>query len=41
MVFYKERNLTFCTLNGVWGDDFHKKFQIQKKKLFYFISLNF
>ena len=36
---YKERKLSFCTLYGAWGDDFHKKFQIlEKKNLFYFIS---
>ena len=42
MICYKERNLSFCTLNGVWGDDFYfKKILIQKKKnfiLFYFIE---
>ena len=27
----------FCTLNGVWGDDFHKKFQI----LEFFSSIRF
>ena len=33
----------FCTLYGVWGDDFHKKFQIleEKKFSFYFITFNF
>ena len=42
MVYYKERNLSICTLYGVWGDDFHKKFQILEKKIsFCFISLNF
>ena len=41
MVCYKERNLSFCFLYGVWGDDFHKKFQIFEEKifiLFYFIE---
>ena len=33
MVCYKERNLSFCTLYGVWGDDFHKNFQILEKKI--------
>ena len=28
MICYKEGILSFCTLYGVWGDDFHKKFQI-------------
>ena len=41
MICYKERNLLFCTLYGVWGDDFHqKKIQILEKKnfiLFHFI----
>ena len=40
MICYKERNLSFCTLYGVWGDDFNKIFQILEKKifiLFYFI----
>ena len=43
MVCYKERNLSLCTLYGVWGDDFHKKFQnLEEKKFsFYFFSLNF
>ena len=37
----KERNLSFCTLYGVWGYDFHKKFQILEKSfiLFYFIKI--
>ena len=41
MICYKERNLSFCTLYEVWGDDFHIKFQIFEKKifiLFYFID---
>ena len=43
LICYKERNLYFCTVNGVWGDDFHKKFQILEKKKFsfYFITINF
>ena len=35
LVCYKERNLSFCTLYGVWGDDFHKKFHILEKKIFF------
>ena len=30
------RNLSFCTLYGVWGDDFHEKLQTSKKNSFYF-----
>ena len=30
MVCYKKQNLSFCTLYGVWGDDF----QFYKKKFF-------
>ena len=42
MIGYKELNLSFCTLNGVWGDDFHKKFQISRKIFFLnFITFNF
>ena len=43
MVCYKEQNLSFCTLYGVWGDDFHKKFQILEKKIFilFFLTFNF
>ena len=39
LICYKERNISFCNLNGVWGDDFHKKFQILEKNfiLFYYI----
>ena len=37
MVCYKERNLSFCTLCGVWGDDFHKKFQILEEQSFHFV----
>ena len=35
--------LLYCTLYGVWGDDFHKKFQNLEKKNFilFFFSLNF
>ena len=41
MICYKERNLSFCTLHGVWGGViFKNKFQILEKK-FYFILLNF
>ena len=41
MVCYKERNLSFCTLCGVCGDDSHNKFQILEEKIFisfYFID---
>ena len=43
MICYTEQNLSFCTLYGVWGDDFHKKFQILEKKKFHFVlfHLNF
>ena len=41
MICYKERNLLFCTLYGVWGDDFHqKKIQILEEKKFHFISFH-
>ena len=39
MICCKERNLSFCILYGVWGYDFHKKFQILEKK-FHFILLH-
>ena len=36
------RNLSFCTLYGVWVDNFHKKFRILEKKVsFNFITFNF
>ena len=32
----------FCTLYGVWGDDFHKKFQVLEFFFaFYFVTFNF
>ena len=37
MVCYEERNLSFCILYGVWGDDFHKKIQILEEKNFHFV----
>ena len=40
MICYKEQNLSFCTLYGVWGDNFQKKIQILEKKNFPFILLN-
>ena len=35
-----EQNLSFCTLNGVWGDDFRIKFKILEKKSFHFFLLD-
>ena len=41
MMCYKERKLSFCTLYGVWRDDFPKKFQNSEKKIsFHFIPYN-
>ena len=34
-----EQNLSFCTLYGMWGDDFHKKFQILE--IFFSFLLHF
>ena len=40
MICYKEQKLCFCTLYGVWGDDFQKKLQILEKKIsFYFVKI--
>ena len=42
LVWYKERILSFCTLYGVWEDDFQKKIQILEFFFdFCFVSLNF
>ena len=43
MICYKERNLSFSSLYGVWGDDFNKKISnFRRKKIpFYFITFNF
>ena len=44
MICYKERNLSFCTLYGVQGDDFYLKFSNLKKKFvfsFCFVTFNF
>ena len=37
------RNLFYCKLYGVWGDDFQRKFQILEKEKcsFHFITFNF
>ena len=41
MICYKERNLFFCSLYGVWGDDFQrKKVQMKKKIISFFITFN-
>ena len=37
-----ERNLSFYTLYGVWGDDFHKSLQILEKNfIIFFLTFNF
>ena len=42
LICYKERNLSFCTLYGVWGDDFYLKNSNFRGKKFsiHFISFN-
>ena len=35
-ICYREQNLFFCTLYGVWGDDLNEQFQILEKKFFIF-----
>ena len=40
MIYYNDRNVFFCTLDGLWGDNFIKKFQIlEKKRSFIFFML--
>ena len=42
MICYWEQNLSFCTLNGVWGDDFHKvNLKLEKEFILFLLYLIF